>query len=213
MRKVCRAWVKESGGELYTPPDLVLPSSVKVDEDKIELKLAGHPLVAALCRKKRWAVTPEFLDFTLLEARLSGNGGQLSLSGNASKYDIKIPKPDSEAIAYYFPNADNKSPLTVELVDRITGQSQIVVKEGGKIYASPNLSGQTVKIRTQVIYREATQELQEPIEKLDAHLVFKEGESLNRRWQYLELKQCEFEPLFGNRIKLVNWQDSQEEWL
>jgi hypothetical protein len=81
------------------------------------------------------------------------------------------------------------------------------------LIASPNLSGQTVKIRTQVIYHEATQELQEPIEKLDAHLVFKEGESLDRRWRYLELKQCEFEPLFGNRIKLVNWQGSREEWL
>lgn len=212
MLKVCRAWVKESGGELYVPPDLVLPSSVKLDEEKLEIKFAKHPLISALCRHKKWQVSPEYKDYAVLESRVSGDSGQLSFSGNASKYDIKIPKPD-DAIAYYFPQSDNKNPLTVEVVDKITSHSQIVVFDGGRILSSPNLSGQTIKVRTPVIYLQATQELQERIDRLDAHLIFKEGDSQGRRWKYLELRQCEFEPLFGNKIKLVNWQNSWEEML
>lgn len=211
MLKPCRVWVRESGGELYTPPDLALPSSVKLDSEKLEIKFAKHPLVSALCRRKKWKVVAEYQDYAVLESRISGGGGQLSLPGNASKYDIKIPKSD-DAIAYYFPHSDNKNPLTVEVADKITKSSQIVVEEGGRVIASSNLSGETIKVRTIVIYQQATQELPEPLESLDAHLVFKEGERGNR-WKYLELRRCEFESLFGNKIKLVNWQDSREEWL
>lgn len=212
MLKACRAWVKESGGELYTPPDLVLHSSIKLDSERLEIKFAKHPLISALCRHKRWKVTQEYKDYAVLEARISGDSGQLSLPGNASKYDIKIPKPD-DAIAYYFPQSDNKNPLTVEVVDKISNPSQIVVEDGGRIYASSNLSSQTVKVRMAIIYNQATQELTEAIKNLDAHILFKSGEAHGRRWKYVELKQCEFEPLFGNKIKLVNWQDGREEWL
>ena len=212
MLKACRAWVRESGGELYVPPDLVLPSSIKLDSEKLEIKFAKHPLISALCRHKKWEVIPEYRDYAVLEARVLGDGGQLSLPGNASKYDIKIPKPD-DAIAYYFPQSDNKNALTVEVVEKITSHSQIIVFEGGRVLSSPNLSGQTIKVRIPIIYQQATQELVEGIDKLDAHIVFKEGNPQDRRWKYLELRRCEFEPLFGNKIKFVNWQDSLEERL
>lgn len=212
MLKVCRVWVKESGGELYVPPDLVLPSSVKLDGEKLEIKFSKHPMISVLSRHKRWQVSPEYKDYAVLETRISGDSGQLSFPGNASKYDIKIPKSD-DAIAYYFPQTESKTPLTIEVVDKITSHSQIVFFEGEKIQSSANLSGQTIKVRTPIIYLQATQELQEKIEMLDAHIIFKEGSSQDRRWKYLELRKCQFEPLFGNKVKLINWQDSYEERL
>lgn len=208
--KVCRAWVRESGGDLYVPPDLILPSSIKLDSEKLEIKFAKHPLISALSRHKKWKVIPEYRDYAVLETRISGDGGQLSLPGNASKYDIKIPKSD-EAIAYYFPQSDNKNPLTIEVTEKITSHSQIVIFEGGRVIASSNLSGQTIKVRTPILYQQATQELGEKVDKLDAHILFKEGQ--DRRWKYLELRRCAFEPLFGNKIRFINWQDSWEERL
>lgn len=211
--KACRLWLNESGGTLYTPPDLALPSTVKLDTEKLEIKFSKHPLIMSLCRHHRWHITPEYKDYVLLEAKITGKVGQLSFPGNAAKYDIKIPKPD-DAIAYYFSGIENnKTPLTVEVVEKITKPSQILIYEGGIVNASENLSGETVKVRTLVIYNQATEELNEKIEKLDANILFKVTENNVNRWKFLQLKRCDYEPIFGNKIKLVNWEFSREDWL
>lgn len=209
MVKACRIWLRESDGDLYVPPDLILPSTFKLSSEKIEIKLAKHPLVNALLRHYKWQITPEYKDYALLEARISGETGRLTLPGNAAKYDVSIPKPE-DAIAYYLPSSNNK-PLTIEVTDKITGFSQVVINEGGFVQASPNLSGQLIKVRQLITFNQATQQLMEKLEKINAYFILKSEDNFGQQWKYLEFKRCEYEAISEGRIKLINWENNREE--
>lgn len=209
--KCCCCWISSPGCS-PTPADAGLPSTVKIGGDRVEVRFARHPAIAALARGKKWRITPEFINDQMLEGRVRDGRGEFRLVGAGTKYEIDIPEPDSDAIAF-LPPEDKTGAIPVAIVGAIDGKTQIKVDRGGNFSASPNLDGKTVKLRTKVIFKQATEQLPEDIEACDFHAIFKRESGKIIVWQYLRWRDAKAEYLGNGKVAIASWTGKVEEYL
>jgi len=212
--KCCCFWVSADGCT-PTPLEAGLPSTAKFSHGEISARFSMHPAVAALARNRRWRVYPELERMSLLEGIVSERKGRFDIHGCAQKYDIFVPQPPPDALAYV-PADGDKPAVAVAIAKEITGKTQVKISPGGEFVASANLEGKTIRLRTPTIYRQATEQLPEKVEVADFHAVFKVGGSADskvRVWQYRRFRNAVFSYEGGGRFLFRGWASVFDEYV
>lgn len=209
--KCCCCWISAPDCS-PTPVDVGLASTVKISSDRIEARFARHPAIAALARNKKWRITPEFINDQMLEARVRDGHGEFRLYKAGTKYEIDIPEPDSEAIAFIPPD-DSSGVIPVAIVGGINNKTQIKVDRGGGFTASSNLNGKTVRLRTKVIFKQATEQLPDDLDSCNFHAIFKRESGKIIIWQYLCWRDARIEYLSNGKVTFSQWIGKVEEYL
>lgn len=211
--KCCCFWVHGEGCT-PTPLEAGLASTAKFSGIEISARFSMHPAIAALARNRRWKVYPELERMSLLEATVSDRKGKFDIVGCANRYDIFVPQPPPDAIAYVPADGDRPA-VTVAIVPEISGKTQVKISPGGEFVASSNLEGKTVKLRSPVVYRQATEQLPDKIEVADFHTIFKVGspDSKVRVWQYRRFKNARFSYEGGGWFVFRGWESAFDEYV
>jgi hypothetical protein len=189
----------------------------RINDHELTIKFPRHPAALILCRGKKWKVSNEFTRFEVMESYIENSKGSLKLRGK-NNYAIEIGEGIiGETACYYFMNNDkinksdksNKNVATLELLNSesvINNNNQIIVRENGIIEASPNLNGKTINVYHKVTYKNATEQINEDLNKINCNLINLE----NNLMVYKQLINCSFNSISDTSIRIFNWNDEIE---
>lgn len=173
--EILKAWISVDG---VAVDDEAIPSTVFLDLENGRVRL-GFPTRAteidAIARGKRFRVDRDFEMTRTLVCTPSGTSSCFTDESGVTGYEILEQKAISTQALVWIesgtPPYVNAAP--VEVVDKITSDSQIVIKAGGLIEVSRNLIGQRLRSRIPVFVDKRVTVLLEPLEKFCLHIITK----------------------------------------
>lgn len=218
-----RFWIDyydEAINSFYSSVSAISKTLNRINNQELTIKFPRHPAALILCRGKKWKVSSEFTRFEVMESYIDNGKGQLKLRGK-NNYDIEIVEGIiGETACYYFINNDkinksennlqsskpNKNVVTLQLLNSdatIDNTNQVIIRDKGIIEASSNLNGKTINVYHKVIYKNATEQINEDLNKINCNLIYLEGNLM----VYKRLTNCNFTSISDTSIKVFNWDD------
>lgn len=165
-----RAWLV---ADSVTIPAIATHDNIAINANTIALTIwGGGAELYATSLGKRYVVEPSPTSLVEAEVSLSGTTGKIRVESNREFVIKALPKKG--ATAYFLTSATKGTP--VDVVEIITGDNQILVKEGGAVEASLNLSGKLIKfMHFPLIHPPAVSISSAKIEQLLVRLVYRQG--------------------------------------
>lgn len=170
---ILKAWISVDGVAI---DDEAIASTVTLDLENGKVRL-GFPTrateVDAIARGKRFGTDRDFEMFRILVCTPVSTKAQLVDESGVSGYEIyDQPAETTKTLAWVeFGQKPNVSAEPIQIVDKITGANQIVIKKNGAIVVSQDLVGKTVRSRLPVFVDKRVVVLLEPLENFRLHIV------------------------------------------
>lgn len=187
-----QAWLEiESAGSKTPIPAYANPRNLRTDGVFVWLELSRCPESSAVMQGMLFAEGQAFTGF--FECKLSSTSGFLKTA--SGKNDYSIDANDLKTClfsAYYVPSADAKEAVEVAIVEEFSGPRQIMIFDGGKIAASQDLIGKTIKVS--VVYPKTIVMTNQRVEFVYLHLI---GEDKSGKPAYAAYSGCTIKPVSG----------------
>ncbi len=147
---IVSAWIEVNGRpvEAYAENNLV-NISWELGVASIGFKATTSEL-NALALGQDYTVQEDYQDFTLLGA--TGKPGYFTLKDLSGKSNYKLIVDFEKWSAYYLLDTNESKGKQIDVVEEITGASQICVSNTGKFKVSNNLYNKQVRVRARVLF-------------------------------------------------------------
>ena len=161
--------------------DEAIASTVFLDLQNGRVRL-GFPTCAveidAIARGKRFAIDRDFEMNRVLVCTPTSTTAKLQDESGVTGYEIAAQKSqDTRALAWIESgNPPYVKAHPIQIVDKITGDDQIVIKAEGAAEVSGNLIGQTLRSRIPVFVDKRVTVLLEPLECFTLHVIAEKPE-------------------------------------
>lgn len=185
FKSLWQAWCEIEDADCRIPiPVHAKPQSLRLDGDFLYLDFPTCPEASAVRQGLKFQQGEAFTGcFQCLLTSESGTLEPLSRSNSYSIDDTDLK--EASFSAYYLPSKDSQDAVTVAIVPEVTANHQIQIRAGGRLRASHDLIGKTLKV--QVTYPKTIVMTDEPIQSIYLHLV---GEWEDNTIQYVGVTNC-----------------------
>lgn len=187
-----QAWceVETATGKIPIPV-YAKPQSLRIDGAFIWLELGKCPEASAVMQGCMFSDGGPFTGN--FECALTSTSGVLKTASGSGGYSID--EDDLKTClfsAYYCPSPDSQEAVTVSVVDELSGPCQIMIFAGGRVAASQDLVGKTIKVAA--TWTKTILMSQDKVQSIYLHLV---GESPEGKTLYAGYSGCKIEPVAG----------------
>lgn len=196
MEEIFKAWLEIDG---Y----IITPSSTQVSRSHTQTSLgfaSGSGELEAVFLGHHFKVNRNVERLTILEITPTGTLGKLNDVTGATNFQVKT----EGAIAWV---STDDSVSLVNIVSKITGDSQLAIQSDGYVSTSSNLRGRKITVRCNVIYEEEAVVLPEIIESLTLHMIGKQGNKFSYSRVLAKPESTNAEQAYPKSLVLVNLEE------
>lgn len=167
-----RAWIEIEGTPSLLVNTIANPKSIRVGQSTIRMELRQCPELGAIMQGMKFATQEGTQYVGSFECHLNSTSGTLkAIAGGRSCTIDENDIETAEFSAYYLPDPEKTNAVTLTVLrgGKVSGADEVAIAPGGRITASSNLIGKTIKMR--VVYPQIIVQTDEAIDTVNAHVV------------------------------------------